>query len=67
MKIKRKCWMLCFALMLGLAGCARDSVPAGKTASQPHTSSENKSILDSEAVKKNQKTAAISMPSQSIV
>ena len=65
MKIKRKCWMLCFALMLGLAGCARESVPAGKTASQPHTSSENKSILDSEAVKKNQKTAAISMPSQS--
>lgn len=65
MKIKRKCWMLCFVLVLGLAGCARESAPASKTTSQSHTSSENKSILDSEAVKKNQKTAAISMPSQS--
>ena len=65
MKIKRKCWMLCFALMLGLAGCAKESIPAGNAVSQTQTSSENKSILDSEAVKKNQKTAAISMPSKS--
>ena len=55
MKIKRKCWMLCFALMLGLAGCAKESIPAGNAVSQTQTSSENKSILDSEAVKKNQK------------
>ena len=56
--------MLCFSLMLGLAGCAKESIPAGNAVSQTQTSSENKSILDSEAVKKNQKTAAISMAPQ---
>lgn len=61
MKTKCKCWMLCFVLLISLAGCAKKSGPAAQSDISPG----NDSILDSETVKKNQKTVAISMPSQS--
>lgn len=67
MKRKQKYWilMLCAAILLGLPGCAQKDDNAGKTTAKSRVSSGNKSLLDSETVKKNQKTAAISMPSQS--
>lgn len=64
MKIKRKCWILCLILAMFLAGCGKKSVPASKDTASSGSPSENSSLLDSEAVKKNQKTVAISMPSQ---
>ncbi len=66
MKVKRKCWILCLLLLMGLTGCGKKSAPVS-TELPPSggSSSGNSSILDSEAVKKNLKTVAISMPSQS--
>lgn len=49
MKMKCRCWMLCLALMLGLAGCTREDAPSGGKAS---------------ANESTRKSVAISMPSQ---